>query len=314
MTAMSPVPGRSLLVGLLLFGSLGCAAAHRVTSTSTSPSRPRSVPSSVPGTGHTTHANVVATHRYSAWLLHAVPMPPGAREWSRSPTAHYRHASLGIGPSDPAFTRTTWWTVPLAQRAFVEWLATHAPPGLRRDVGSDGSTEAEGVVEHDVDFLAPSTPAHTGGWVNYAFTARSDTLVVRTDTFVGARFARTVLVPDNVTAVTIRRYVRSFDRPSRPRTTLRTVTGRGAVAHLVAMVNGLPGAMTTPFVAPCPAARVGRSYTMTFATPQGSYVASLPTTTCWPELALSHDGDEASPPLDPGRRFVEVADRYLRAT
>ena len=143
--------------------------------------------------------------------------------------------------------------------------------------------------------------------------AHGDGLVVRVDTFVGARFARTVLVPSDATSVTIRRTVRSFQQHARPpRTSVRTITDATAVADLVGMLNGLPGAMTTPFVASCPAAVSERSYSMNFATPHGSYVATMPTTMCWPQLTLAHDGVKADPPLDPGQHFTKVADKYLR--
>ena len=256
----------------------------------------------------------MATRKFSKWLLHAVPMPPSAREWSHSPTSHYRHASVGIGPSDPDFTRTTWWTVSLSREAFGSWLHTHAPHGhgLRADSDSGGSVESRGVWEQDQDFLAPSTTAHTVGWVNFAFMPQGDGLVVRVDTFVGARFARTVLVPKDTTAVTIRRSERSPEPHSRPHTTVRTITDTGAVADLVKMVNGLPGAMTTQFVASCPASVTQQSYSMAFATPQGTYVGSLPTTICWPHLTLMHNDAKAGPPLDPGRLFTRTADKYLK--
>ncbi|MFY9915885.1 MAG: hypothetical protein WAK18_14540, partial [Nocardioidaceae bacterium] len=117
----------------------------------------------------TTHDHVLAARKFSTWLLHAVPMPPSAREWSHSPTSGYRHASVGIGPSDPDFTRTTWWTVSLTREAFVSWLQTHAPEGVRAESDSGGQVESRGVWEQDQDFYAPSTTAHTKGWVNFAF-------------------------------------------------------------------------------------------------------------------------------------------------
>jgi hypothetical protein len=239
-------------------------------------------------------------------------MPPSAREWSRSPTSHYRHGSLGIGPSDPSFTRTTWWTVPLSRDEFGSWLHAHVPHGLRADSDSGGSVESGGVWEQDQDFRAPSTAAHTRGWVNFAFMSQGHRLVVRVDTFIGARFARTVLVPQNTTSVRIQRTERSLGPHSRPHTTVRTVTDPGAVGHIVTMVNRLPGAMTTQFVASCPAARMERSYRLDFATPQGSYVATLPTTMCWPELTLTHNGSKAGPDLDPGQRWTNAVDNYLR--
>jgi hypothetical protein len=299
MRVMGLLLGRCVLGCLLVLGLGGCAEAQRAASSTT------------PGAAATTtHDNVVATRKFSKWLLHAVPMPPSAREWSHSPSSHYRQASLGIGPSDPDFTRTTWWTVPLSREALGSWLHAHAPLGLRADSDSGGSVESRGVWERDQDFHAPSTTAHTEGWVNFAFMAQGDALVVRVDTFVGARFARTVLVPKDTSSVTIRRTERSLETHSRPHTTVRTITDTGAVARLVEMFNGLPGAMTTQFVASCPASVRQQSYSMTFATPHGTYVGALPTTTCWPQLTLMHNGAEAGPPLDPGRRFTRTADNY----
>jgi hypothetical protein len=259
----------------------------------------------------TTHDNVVATRAFSAWLLHAVPMPRGAREWKKSPTAHYRDGTLGIGPSDPAFGRTTWWTIALSRDVFASWLHAHVPRGLRVNPDDGEAVEGGGVWEHDVDFWAPSTATHTRGWVNFAFTQDGDRLAVRVDTFVGARFARTVRVPGDTTSVTIRRTVTPLTGRHRPQTTVRTLTDAGTVARLVGMVNALPGSMTTDFVASCPASLDQRSYSMTFAGPHGNYVASLPTTVCWSQLTLSKDGVATEPSLDPGQRFVRTADRYL---
>lgn len=308
---------RSIVACVLLLGLGGCAGDRTESSAAfPDPQSPSSAASSASSASSasagapTTHDNVVATRDYSRWLLHAVPMPRGAREWHHSPTSHYRHGTVGIGPSDGAFTRTTWWTVPLSSDAFGSWLRGHAPPGLRAQDGG-GSVQARGVWEQDVDFIAPSTPAHTRAWVNFAFVAQDHELVVRVDTFVGARFARTVLVPDDTTSVTIRRTRRWLAPPRREHAKERTVTDLGAVARLVRMVNRLPGAITTEFVASCPEAVEQRSYTMTFAGPQGSYVASLPTTMCWPSLTLLRDGVAAGPPLDPGRAFARTADRLL---
>jgi len=279
------------------------------------PTPPPTVATSPPldATVATTQDNVAATRTYSTWLLHAVPMPADAREWTHSPTSHYRHGSIGIGPSDSDFTRTTWWTVSLSPDAFGTWLRDHAPRSLRFDSDSGGQVESTGVWEHDVDFQTPSTTAHTRAWVNFAFVPQGRDLVVRVDTFVGARFARTVFVPEDTTSVVVRRTSRSWDNGhTRPRSVVRTVTDKAAVERLVAMINGLPGAMTTQFVASCPASLSERSYTMTFVSPDGTYVASLPTTMCWPRLSLSRNGTKVDPPLDPGRTFARAADRSLR--
>ncbi|MCW2794100.1 MAG: hypothetical protein JWO76_3198 [Nocardioides sp.] len=308
--------GGQFVACLLALGLTGCTGAPGPASSPSPSLSPSPSPSPVlpaprsSGAAATTHDHVVATRRFSAWLLHAVPMPPGAREWHRSPTAHYRRGSVGIGPSDPRFTRTTWWTVSLSSDALVSWLRHHAPRALRPEPGSGASVESMGVWERDQDFVAPSTRAHTSGWVNFAFMPRGDGLVVRADTFVAARFARTVLVPSDATSVRIRRTERSTRPHPRPHRALRTVRDPRAVAALVEMVNALPGAMTTAFVASCPSSVTQQRYSMTFASPHGQYVASLPTTNCWPRLALERDGERAGPPLDPGP-FTRAADGYL---
>ncbi|MGN6130317.1 MAG: hypothetical protein ACTHOK_08250 [Nocardioidaceae bacterium] len=306
---MAVLLARCALGGLLVLGLAGCTPTRGAAG-----SPPPSPSPSPPVAAHapTTRANRVATRRLSARLLHAVPMPPDAHEWRHSPTAHYRHASTGIGPSDATFTRTTWWTVPLSSAAFGSWLHAHAPQGLRAARDFSGPAESEGVWEQDLAFRVPSTRTHTRGWLSFAFTPQGGRLVVRADTFIAARRARTVLVPQDVTSVTIRRTRESGTPHSRPHRTVRTVTGAAAVAALVRMVNRLPGAMTGEFVASCPESVTQRSYSMTFATPHGAYVASLPTTLCWPSLTLTRDGARVGPPLDPGRSFVETADRYLR--
>lgn len=306
MSVMGLLLGRCVVGCLLVLGLGGCTEAQRAAPSLSSSHSPTPA-----ATATTTHDNVVATRKFSTWLLHAVPMPPSAREWSHSPTSHYRHGSVGIGPSDSDFTRTTWWTVPLSGAAFGSWLEAHAPHGLHADSDSGGAVESMGVWEHDQDFHAASTTAHTEGWVNFAFLPQGNGLVVRVDTFVGARFARTVLVPKDTTSVTIRRTERSLEPHSRQHTTVRTITDSGAVADLVEMVNGLPGAMTGQFVASCPASVKQQSYSMTFTGPHGSFVGSLPTTMCWPHLTLMHHGAEAGPPLDPGRLFTKTADTYL---
>ncbi|WP_310964758.1 hypothetical protein [Nocardioides terrisoli] len=237
-------------------------------------------------------------------------MPRGAREWRDSPTAHYRHGTVGIGPSDATLTRTTWWTVPASATSFSNWLRAHAPHRLTAD-SDGGSVEAGGIWEDDQAFRASGSMTHTPAWVNFAFMRYGAGLVVRVDTFVGARFARTTLVPADTNSVTIRHTVRHLGPHARPHTTTRTVTGPAAVARLVGMVDHLPGAMTVPFVASCPGALVEESYRMTFAGPHGSYVAALPSTACWPRLVLLRDGLRSSPPLDPGRVFARTADRYL---
>jgi hypothetical protein len=176
---------------------------------------------------------------------------------------------------------------------------------------SSSSVEANGVWEQDNDFHGASTSAHTEGWVNFAYTPARSGVVVRVDTFVGARFARTVFVPTDTSSVTIRRTARAPRPGARRHVATRTVTDAAVVARLVTLVNALPGAMTTPFVASCPPVLVNRSYRLTFTAPQGSYVARLPTTSCWPDITLTHDGAKAGPPLDPGTRFGRVVDRLL---
>jgi hypothetical protein len=148
--------------------------------------------------------------------------------------------------------------------------------------------------------------------VSFAYLPHGEGLVVRVDTFVGARFARTVLVPRDATSVTIRRTERSFTPHAGTHRTVRTVTGPSAVADLVRLVDRLPGAMTVPFVTSCPEMLSVRSYRLVFATPHGSYVASLPTTACWPQVTLRHGGVRAGPPLDPGRRFAPAVEKHLR--
>ena len=309
----SPVRVTARVLACLLVPALtGCTQAPQADRPR--PERPTASPptaGATTGTARTTHDNVVTTRRFSAWLLHAVPMPPSAQEWHHSPTVHYRHASMGIGPSDARFTRTTWWTVPLSSGALDDWLRHHAPPGLLRHSDFSGSSESEGVWELDRDFHAASSSSHTEGWVSFAFTSYGDGLVVRVDTFTGARFARTVLVPTDATSVTIRRTERSTVGRAREHATVRKVTGSRAVARLVGLVNSLPGAMTGQFVTSCPPTLTQRNYSMRFATPDGSFVASLPDTSCVPTLGLRHDGVRVGPRLDPRRRFAETLDRYL---
>jgi hypothetical protein len=92
---------------------------------------------------------------------------------------------------------------------------------------------------------------------------------------------------------------------------VRTLTDPDVVARLVDLVNTLPGAMTSPFVASCPVSMTERSYSLTFTSPQGSFVASLPSVNCWPRITLQHDGAAFGPPLEPGPLFTRTVDAYL---
>lgn len=315
MGATQPRLARGVLGCVLVLASAGCSAAPRAAdrpAVSSAPSAPATPSPPAPSRATvSTEDNVRATRAFSAWLLHAVPMPPGAQEWHRSPSAHFRRGSVGIGPSDRRFTRTTWWTVPLPAASFRAWLRSHAPRGLRAESDSGGSVESTGVWEEDQAFHAPSTSAHTRGWVNVAFMPDGDRLVARVDTFVGARFARTVWVPEDAVSVTLRRTVRSTGPRPRPHVSVRTVTGRDAVARLVHLVNDLPGAMTAPFVASCPVRMTDTSYTLVFATSEGTYVASLASSGCWPQVRLLRDGVVVGPPLEPGSLFTRTVDAHL---
>lgn len=114
----------------------------------------------------TTEENIEVTHEQSAWLLHAVPMPPGSRELTESPTKHYRRQQVVSGPSDPEFGRTTWWTVKLSADQFADWLSSHQPDGLRLVPDEDGGTleggEASETTDTSTDQATVTTPSSAG--------------------------------------------------------------------------------------------------------------------------------------------------------
>lgn len=292
--------------------SIGGCRADPAQSGGPSPLTPRqSTPGAASAPAHvaTTQENVVATRKFAGWLLHAVPMPAKAREWKHSPNGHFRRQSLWLGNSDPALARTTWWTVPLSAPDFASWLRQHAPEGLTAEDGG-GSLKTAGVWERDLDFYSPSTAAHALGQVNFAYMTFEDGVVVRVDTFAAARFARTTMVPDDVTAVKIEHTSTSYRPRSKPHTTTRTITDRRAIDSLVRMVNALPGTTTVPFYSHC-RARPVENYGMTFVAPKGTYVAELDASGCRSTVALTRDGQEAGPALDPGSAFTRAADHYL---
>lgn len=297
---------RTLAAGLLL---LGLAACMGESDQSGAPTPTGSV--SMGPAPPSTEEDVAATRKHAEWLLHAVPMPPGAREWKHSPTAHFRDQSLGIGPSDAAFHQVTWWTTPVTSGAFETWLREHAPRSLRGSVEDSSAATSRGVFEHDITFHSASTLAHTRGYVNLAFTSYGGGVAVRVDTFVGARFGRTAFVPTDARAVTVER--RTQPAGSRTSRGVALVVDKAAeVARLIALVNRQPGAMTVPFIHGCPRMLVDTTYTLTFATPDGEWVATHEAQGCDPELMLTHDGTQAGPALEPQPGFTKALDRLLR--
>ncbi|MDO7869456.1 hypothetical protein [Nocardioides jiangxiensis] len=262
----------------------------------------------------TTHDNEAATAAYADWLLHAVPMPAGAREWSRSPLDQFRRATLGVSPSDPRFQRTTWWTVPLGLGDLGSWVASHVPKGLRLEDGTPSQSMSMGRTEYDVDLLGASTATHTGSVLNLAIVERAGGIVVRVDTFVAARFVRTALVPDDAASVTLRR-VRAATTGHRPasRTAVRRLTDPAVVRRVVDLVNRQPAAMTVENIHGCPAMLGGTVWTLTFATGQGEWTAVGSGDDCYPALVLRHDGVRVGPTLEPGRAFDDALDRFLRS-
>lgn len=260
----------------------------------------------------TTQDNIEATRAMSAWLLHAVPMPPGSHELSSSPTALYRRPPIGAGPADSAFTDTTWWTVPLGAAGFEQWLTEHHPTELRLDPDEGATTIADGQRSDNRVFEVDGSAAWTPAFLAIDAMPYGDGLAVRVDTFIAARFARTAFVPGDVTAVSVLRTVRpagGSDCCSTDHLSHR-VTDAAGIADLVDLVNALPGSMTGTFVSSCPAMLSETAYRLRFSSPEGDYRLRL-RTGCWAQATLVVDGSATQPTLDPGTHFMRALDRYL---
>jgi hypothetical protein len=262
----------------------------------------------------TTEENIEATHEQSAWLLHAVPMPPGSEELTESPTRYFRQSHLVSGPSDPEFTRTTWWTVQVSADEFADWLSTHQPNGLRLVPDEDGGTLYGGEASETRLLAMDGTDAWTRAVVAFSFMAFETELAVRVDTFIGARFARTTFLPEDVTAVSLLRAKRPAIGDDRNDASYRrvTLTDSMSINDLVSRVNELPGSMTEAFVSPCPVMLNEIAYRLRFVSAEGTYRLRLQLG-CWAQATLIVDGEETVPTLDPGADFARALDRYLPA-
>lgn len=270
-------------------------------------------PSPTPPTG-TTDQNVLATHARSTWLLHAVPMPPGSRETSESPIPEFRERNFGMGPSDAEFTLSTWWVVPTSGADFTAWLSTHAPDGLDYLDGGAGSySVGDGQMAQQEQVDAASTDASTAGHVVFSFLPYGDGLAVRVDTFIGARFARTVFVPEGVTEVRVRRteVPNLGPRGGYPDPSEVRITDPADIAALVDLVNYLPGAMTVPFVHSCPAQLSTLRYQVVFVAPDTTAVLTVDGLGCEPAAALEVNRVLTEPTLDPGPDLADELDAYL---
>ncbi|TCJ30873.1 hypothetical protein [Nocardioides jejuensis] len=257
--------------------------------------------------------NRAATAKYADWLLHAVPMPKGSKEWTTSPAKQFRSASVGLTPSDDHFRRTTWWTVPASVADLETWVHRHAPRPLRADNGDSWSSTNGHITEHDLEVLGRSTSVHTGGIATFAISTCAGGVAVRVDTFVAARFARTAWIPRDVSEVTIRRTTTSSSGPGpATKTTRRTVTAAADVQRLVDLVNTQPGVSTVPEIRHCPDIVETRTDALTFHSESGEWVAVLTSDVCFAALTLRHDGTEVGPALEPSSRLFSVVNAALR--
>lgn len=257
----------------------------------------------------TTEDNIAAARAQAAWMLHAVPMPPGSEEWSGSPNEHYREATLGVGPADSELRQTTWWTVPIPGGELRPWFADHQPAGLRLQPDEDGGV-ARGVREENAIFEADGNDSWTPAYVVFSYVPEGDEIVVRVDTFIGARFARTSFVPEDTTKATLVRTVRSNYGPRGAYPASATITDPDQISALVDQVNALPGSMTGEFVHSCPVFPNEISYRLMFESPEQTSEVRLQLG-CWPQVTLAVNGEATRPTLDPGDDFAEELNRYL---
>lgn len=259
----------------------------------------------------TTEDNIAAARAQAAWMLHAVPMPPGSQEWSESPNDHFRQVTLGVGPADSELRRTTWWTVPLPVQELRPWFADHQPDGLRLQRDEDGGV-ARGVREENAIFEADGTDAWSPAFVVFSYVPDGDEIAVRVDTFIGARFARTeYLAEDAIKVTVVRTEKQNFGpRGGYPEPVSSTVTDPDQISALVDLVNALPGSMTGESVHSCPAFPSEISYRLTFESPAQTSVVRFQLG-CWPQVTLAVNGEATRPTLDPGEGFAEELDRYL---
>jgi hypothetical protein len=257
-------------------------------------------------TADTTADNLAATRAMSAWLLHAIPMPDGAVESDRSPAPVIGEPGLGMCPSDRALRLTTWWTVPLAEGDFLDWVAAHLPAGLHID---DGTGRSGTVLSFSVS--GSGTAAYTTPTIALDYVDLDGQTAVRIDTFISARFGRDIFVPGSTSDVTLRLTRHEAGRPH-GHTTSRHLTAPGAVARLVASANGVPGASTAECVHSCPPFLEKRDYTLRFVGPGDSYALRATDFGCGSGARLDHDGTRVAPVLDPPPAFFRQLDRLLR--
>ena len=173
------------------------------------------------------------------------------------------------------------------------------------------STVSDGFASEDLTFDGRDTAAYTTPHLNFSYAPYAGGLAVRLDTFIGARFGRTTLIPADTTRVLIRRTARSF-RPHATAHVRRTTVDRPRqVARLVRAANRLRGSLTVPFLASCPMMVVQRTYVVRFTGPSGTFTLSGQDGPCWQQLTLRHDGVKVPPTLDPGSGWFDELDGLL---
>lgn len=274
-------------------------------------SPPASSPPTTAPSGGTTRDNISATRAQSAWMLHAVPMPDGSREWRTSPEPAFREQTMSMGPSDARFTRTTWWTVPMSIAEFTSWLRSHVPEGFAGPPTDGGAySVGEGRMAQVEELDTAGSNAYTGGSLAFSLLPYEGGLVARVDTFISPRFARTVFVPEDTSEVRIGRTV-SHPYAAKPHTRRATVmlTEPADVSELVGEVNALPGSSTASSGS-CPLTTTKVDYRVSFPTSAGTFALRFEGGPCWPQVTLLHDGNKVGPTLDPGD-LAATLDGYL---
>jgi len=277
-----------------------------------SPPAASGAPSGGPSVTEGTYAqNLTAARAASVETVRSLRMPGGARELDRRP-ADWPEGGSSLGPSDPALTRTRWWSVPMGPVDLGHWLAQHTPEGLVTDGGVGRSLDAREMFYDPAPGQSPV--GYLGVSVILTWRQLGGRTFVEAQTFTSARNVRPAAsyVDGSVTAVDIARIVRGSDQHPGgrrvPTVHLRAATDAAQVARLVRAANALPGSVAVGWSGSCPMIPdPPPEFTITFHTAAAT-LSMRQVLGCWGLVEVTRDGQAVTPPLDPGGLSAVVND------
>jgi hypothetical protein len=268
------------------------------------------------------------TAQESKRILRLAPLPPGARRIAGKPRG-WPPGGSGYSPSDSAFTRVSWYSVPGSGHAVQRFLRSHAPAGMwSRGLGD--------VIVGD----GPTAPIYrafrTGGTGTYrAFRARQPAaytkpvLIVdwydlgprtflRFASAIAPRRARTPATypSGSVTSVDVDRikqhYAGETSQQVLSSVRLRSTTDAVRMREIVAALDRLHGSAINDSTY-CGGPDFDPEYTgnrMTHRfvvhTTHGELSYEWPLTTTCPQLDVIRAGRPINVPLDPGNLNASV--------